>query len=350
MPWTRLAADPQKCNDLRTESKEGAGRVLSYSEAITEAIQQSMEMDPRVLILGEGIDAAGYLYGTTAGLSQRYGVRRVIETPIAEAAMTGITAGAAVAGLRPIIMHMRNDFILVSADQIVNHIAHWNELFPCPSGMPVVIRAIVARGWGSGAQHSQSFHSMFAGLDGLDVVMPATPYDVKGMFLQAVASERPVLFLEHRWLYGDKGGVPAEPYLLPLDKAVVRKIGQDITIIGMSLTNRDVNMAVDVLAKEYGISAEWIDLRSIQPLDLSTIAISVKKTGRLLVMENGPVKMGCGAEISAKITELCWNELKKPVSRIGWKGSTVPSGSKMEAAFYPGAEEIVKQARKMMEV
>lgn len=348
MPWTKLVADREKC-DGKECLTEKRGRHISYGEAITEAIQQAMEMDPKVFILGEGIDAAGYFYGTTAGLSKRYGTKRVIETPIAEAAMTGVIAGAAVAGLRPVLMHMRNDFVLVSADQIVNHIAHWQKVFPCPDGLPLVIRAVVARGWGSGAQHSQSFHAMFAGLDGLSVIMPTTPYDVKGMYLNAVASASPVLFLEHRWLYGDKGMVPTEPYLVALDQAVVREKGNDLTIIGMSLTNRDVKQAVELLSKEDGISAEWIDLCSIQPLDMATIKKSVAKTGRLIIIENGPITMGIGAEISARVTEACWNNLQAPVARVGWAGSTVPAGCKLEAAFYPGAQEIRAVARKLVE-
>ncbi len=347
MPWTKLAADQSACRLDETCQDAGAGRMISYGEAIREAIQQSMELDPQVLVLGEGIDAAGFLYDTTAGLSERYGTRRVIETPIAEAAMTGVVTGAAVAGLRPVLMHMRNDFLLVSADQIVNHIAHWQKIFPCPNGLPLVLRAIVARGWGSGAQHSQSFHAMFAGLDGLRVVMPFTPYDVKGMFLSAVASPDPVLFLEHRWLYGDKAVVPSEPYLVPLDSATVRAIGSDITIVGMSLSNRDVQKAVETLRQEHAISAEWIDLRSIQPLDMKSIIESVQKTGRLLIAENGPVTMGIGAEISAAVTEQCWTCLKSPVKRIGWKGSTVPAGTKLEEQFYPGVREIIDEVKRI---
>jgi pyruvate/2-oxoglutarate/acetoin dehydrogenase E1 component len=346
MPWTKLAAE-QSVTDCGVAGDKCGGRLLSYGEAIREAIQQAMELDENVLVLGEGVDTAGYIYGTTEGLSARYGLRRVIETPIAEAAFTGMATGAAVAGLRPVVMHMRNDFLLVSADQIVNHMAHWNKIFPCPNGVPVVTRAIVARGWGSGAQHSQSFHALFAGLDGLTVVLPSSPYDVKGMFLSAVASSQPVLFLEHRWLYGEKGQVPAEPYLTPLDRAAVRSEGRDLTVIAMSLTNRDVRQAVDLL-KEEGIIAEWLDLRLVNPLDVATIFQSVNKTGRLLVVENGPVTMGIGAEISAKVTENCWSNLKAPVMRVGWPGSTVPAGSKLEQAFYPGTQEICVAARKLM--
>jgi len=348
MPWTKLAADQSTCRFDETCMDANTGRIISYGEAIREAIQQSMELDSHVLVLGEGIDAAGFLYDTTAGLSERYGSRRVIETPIAEAAMTGVVTGAAVAGLRPVLMHMRNDFLLVSADQIVNHIAHWQKIFPCPNGLPIVLRAIVARGWGSGAQHSQSFHAMFAGLDGLKVVMPFTPYDVKGMFLSAVASPDPVLFLEHRWLYGDKAVVPTEPYLVSLDSAAIRTAGGDLTIIGMSLTNRDVQKAVETLQKEQGIFAEWIDLRSIHPLDTKSIFQSVNKTGRLLIVENGPITMGIGAEISALVAEQCWTCLKAPVKRIGWKGSTVPSGTKLEEQFYPGFREIIDEGKRLV--
>lgn len=339
MPWTNLVADQKSsCSGLEgcTESK----RRITYGQAVAEAMTQAMAMDQSVITLGQGVDEAGYVYNTTAGLSERFGKERVVETPIAEAAMTGLTLGAAITGLRPILIHMRNDFLLVSMDQIVNHIAHWQTLFPSERGVPLVIRGIVARGWGSGAQHSQSFHALFAGLSGLKVVMPTTPYDVKGMLLGAVASTEPVLFLEHRWLYGDEGYVPEEPYILPFDKAILRQEGKDLTIVAVSLANRFVKMAMEEETQETGITADWIDLCSINPLDLEPICQSVCKTGRLLIVEDGPITCGIGAEISAQVTERCWGSLKKPVLRVGWSGSSVPAGTKMEEHFYPGIDEI----------
>jgi len=347
MPWTKLVADGRNfSDDFSQQNKEN--RILTYGEAITEAIDQAMKLDSSVIVLGEGVDTAGYLYNTTSGLSEKYGAERVIETPIAEAAITGMTLGMAISGLRPVLMHMRNDFLLVSMDQIVNHIAHWQQLFSCNEGVPLVIRAIVARGWGSGAQHSQSFQALFAGLDGIDVVMPATPYDVKGMFLGAVASARPTLFLEHRWLYNSKGVVPSEPYTISTGMAAIRSEGSQCTVVSMSHANCDVGKALEELATE-GLSADWIDLRSIHPWDVETVAKSVVKTGKLLVVENGPVRCGVGAEIAAFISERYWQYLKAPVFRIGWPGSTVPAGPKLEEKYYPSFDEVKREIRKLVE-
>ena len=339
MPWTNLVADQQISRSGLEGFSEGQRRI-TYGQAVAEAMTQAMVLDQSVITLGQGVDAAGYVYDTTKGLSERFGKERVVETPIAEAAITGLALGAAITGLRPILVHMRNDFILVSMDQIVNHIAHWQKLFPTERGVPLVIRGIVARGWGSGAQHSQSFHALFSGLSGLKVVMPTTPYDVKGMLLGAVASNEPVLFLEHRWLYGDEGYVPEEPYALPLNKSILRQEGKDLTIVAVSLANRFAKMAMAEETKETGITADLIDLCSINPLDLEPICKSVCKTGRLLIVEDGPITCGIGAEISAQVTEECWGNLKKPVLRVGWPGSSVPAGTKMEEHFYPGISEI----------
>jgi len=344
MPWTKLLADAQHEQEISYTDTAG-DRIITYEQAVTEAIDQSMQLDSNVIVLGEGVDTAGYIYNTTSSLSEKYGKARVIETPIAESAITGITLGSAIAGLRPVLMHMRNDFLLISMDQIVNHIAHWKKIFG--GKVPLVIRAIIARGWGSGAQHSQSFHTLFAGFDGLKVVMPSTPFDVKGMFMAAVASDEPVIFFEHRWLYRDRGVVPREPYAVSLDKSVLRREGRDITVVAMSLSNRDAGKTLDDLQKD-NITADWIDLRSINPIDTDRIISSVVKTERLLIIENGPVNCGIGAEIAARLSERPWNEKKIKISRLGWAGSTVPAGPKLEEKFYLSPDEIKDAIRKMV--
>jgi pyruvate dehydrogenase E1 component beta subunit len=358
MPWTKLVADQsgaiqapcasglaERAGRLASQANDRQQRILSYREAVAEAIEQAMELDDGVIVLGEGVACPGYIYDTTRSLVDRFGPGRVIETPIAEAALTGITLGASLGGLRPVLMHMRCDFLLVSMDQIVNHIAHWYQVFG--DHTPLVIRAIVARGWGSGAQHSQSFHALFAGFEGLRVVMPYTPYDVKGQFLSAVASPDPVLFIEHRWLYGDRGPVPEEMYLEPLEQAVLRSRGSNLTVAGMSLANRDIGAALEKLRIE-GVTADWIDLRSINPLDMETINGSVARTGRLLIVENGPVCCGIGAEIAVRVAAACWGRLRQPVRRIGWPSATVPAGPELERAFYPGVEQVVSAIREMV--
>ncbi|NJD01657.1 MAG: alpha-ketoacid dehydrogenase subunit beta [Ruminiclostridium sp.] len=345
MPWTELIAEQSSCFPAKMAEGEDGKRILTYQQAIKEAICQALEIDKNVIILGEGVDTAGYIYDTTAGTGAQFGKDRVIETPIAEAAIAGIALGAAITGMRPVIMHMRNDFLLMSMDQIINHISHWQNIFG--GDVPVVIRAIIARGWGSGAQHSQSFQRLFAGFEGLDVVMPYTPYDVKGMFLSAISGKKPVLFLEHRWLYGDKGYVPQEPYFSDLHSAAIRKQGSDVTVVGMSLANRDISDATASLSGS-GIDIEWIDLRCIYPPDMDCISTSVKKTGRLVIVENGTVHNGIGAEVIARICENCFDSLKKPVKRIGWKTATVPAGPRLEEKVYPGADEIINEIRGMM--
>ncbi len=343
MPWTKLVADQVSQNTALQDVENE--RILSYGQAISEAINQAMQLDQNVIVLGQGVDTPGYVYNTTLSLSKKYGQYRVIETPIAEAAMTGIVLGAALAGLRPILIHMRNDFILISMDQIINHISHWKRVFG--DDVPLVIRAIIARGWGSGAQHSQNFHSLFAKFEGLAVVVPYTPYDVKGLFLSAVASDKPVLFFEHRWLYQDRGYVPEKPYTIPIGKAILRSEGLDLTIIGISLTNRDIFLALKDL-KDERVTADWIDLRSTSPLDMELINSSVKKTGRLLVVEDGPMNCGISAEIAARVTEQGWNYLKTPVLRVGWNGTTVPAGTKLEAMFFPGVDNIKHSVRQLV--
>jgi pyruvate dehydrogenase E1 component beta subunit len=341
MPWTKFIADSAYNNTVEEDNK----RVISYQAAIKEAIEMSMKIDPDVIVLGEGINAPGYVYNTTDGLSEKFGTNRVIETPIAEAAMTGVTLGASITGLKPVLIHMRNDFLLVSMDQIVNHIAHWKSLFN--RNVPLVIRAVVSRGWGSGAQHSQNFHYLFSSFEGLKVVLPSTPYDVKGMFLKAVSLNEPVIFLEHRWLYSEKSYVPPDIYLVPIDKSILRRQGKDITIIGISVLNREIKIVLDELVKE-NITADWIDLVSVNPLDMEPVYESLKKTGKLLIVDNGPIKCGVGAEISAKVMEKVFDYLKCPVKRIGWNGTTIPAGVKLEENFYPNKEFIKKSILKMV--
>jgi pyruvate dehydrogenase E1 component beta subunit len=334
MPWTKLIADSFSMDNLI--HRHGSERILAYGEAVSEAMLQAMDIDQDVIILGEGVATSGYIYDTTKEIRAIYGKDRVVETPIAEAAITGVCLGMAVAGMKPILIHMRNDFLLVSMDQIVNHIAHWKNIFG--DDVPLVIRAIIARGWGSGFQHSNSYHALFSRFSGLDVVMPYTAYDVKGMFLSAVASKRPVLFLEHRWLYKDTDIVPLEPYMVPIGKAQVLKSGNDVTIVGFSISNREIAVAINKLNVE--VDVEWIDLRTVYPIDIDTIVDSVKKTGRLIVVENGPLPCGIASEIAAQIMERVWGFLKAPIQRMGWKDDTVMAGEKLEKKIYYDASEI----------
>lgn len=341
MPWTKLVADQNSSPRIESKSDE---RVISYGEAIKEALSMAMKLDDRVVVLGEGIDAAGYAYGTTDGLSEDYGKDRVVETPIAEQLITGVTLGLSITGLRPVLVHMRNDFLLVSMDQIINHINHWKTVFG--NDVPLVIRAVIARGWGSGAQHAQSFHALFSMFDGIDVVMPYTAYDAKGMLLKAISSPKPVLFLEHRWLYNDKCQVPQDLYLVETNKAKMLKEGNDITIVTWSIGNRYVARASEVLMNE-GIDVEHIDLVSTNPLDIDCVLKSVRKTKKLLIVENGPVRLGVNSELAKVIYKLAFGELLKPIEVIGWNGCTVPSGTKLEEMFYFSEDDIICKVKEM---
>src|SRR5512139_1566403 len=233
MPWTKIQAD-EAGRPGTFGSPDAAQRELSYRDAIREAHVQALERDPRVFLIGEGIDDPGGVFGTTVGLAERFGRDRVMDIPIAENAMTGVAAGAAMTGMRPVFIHMRVDFLPMAMDQLVNHAAKWSYMTGGRVKVPLTVRAVIGRGWGSAAQHSQSLQAMFAHVPGLQVLMPASPYDAKGMLLAAVAGNAPTLIIEHRWLYDQKEGVPEEPYLVPAGKALVRRPGKDVTIAATS--------------------------------------------------------------------------------------------------------------------
>src|SRR3990172_185283 len=283
MPWTRVPVAeevPEMASGLQD------GRPLSYREALREALAQAMERDRRVFILGEGVDDPGGVFGTTQGLHHVFGRERVMDLPLAENGATGIALGASLAGMRPVLVHMRPDFLLLAMDQLVNHAAKWRYMFGGCVPVPLTIRAVIGRGWGSAAQHSQSLEGMLAHAPGLKVVMPSTPYDAKGCLIAAIASNSPVVCLEHRWLYDLEGAVPQEVYSIPLGRAVVRREGKDVTVVGVSYMALLALKAARALEKE-GIEVEVIDLRTVKPLDDDALLASVRKTGRLVVADIG---------------------------------------------------------------
>jgi len=285
MPWTKVQADEAGRPGI-FGSEAAKQRELSYRDAIREALSQALERDQRVFLIGEGIDDPGGVFGTTVGLVDRFGRDRVMDMPIAENAMTGVANGAAMTGMHPVMIHMRVDFLPMAMDQMVNHAAKWSYMTAGRVKVPVTFRAIVGRGWGSAAQHSQSLQALFAHIPGLQVLMPASPYDAKGMLLASIAGDRPTLIIEHRWLYDQKEGVPEEPYFVPSGKALVRRQGKDVTIVATSYMVYEALLAAGELEKT-GISAEVIDLRSIQPIDERSIIDSVRKTGRLIAADMG---------------------------------------------------------------
>lgn len=342
MPWTKVYK-----NRAEFEKAAPGHRGLAYREAILEATTRLMEADPCVFIIGEGVDDGGGVFGTTKGLHEKFGKMRCMDTALAENGITGIAVGSAVAGMRPILVHMRVDFLPLSFDQIINHAAKWRYMFGGKVNVPITIRAITGRGWGSAAQHSQSLHSLFANIPGLKVLMPSTPYDAKGLLVSAVEDDDPVIIIEHRWLYEHTGHVPEGLYRVPVGKGVVRRPGKDVTIAALSYMNYEALLACDELYRQ-GIECELVDLRSVKPLDASIVIESVRKTGRLVIADTGWKDCGIGAELIARLTEEAFGALKAPPVRITLPECPTPASPALEALYYPGKDSIVEAAKKTL--
>lgn len=324
MPWSKF--------DSNYTAPLG-GRQLTYCGALREAIDQAMQHDPRVFAIGLDADDRFGVFGSMSDLKHK---ERVFGTPISENAMTGVAIGAALNGLRPIHVHLRVDFMLTAMDQIVNYAAKWHDMFGMQTKLPLVIRGIVGRGWGCGAQHSQTLHGWFAHIPGLKVVTPSTPYDAKGLFLASVADDQPVLFLEHRWLYKNTGQVPAEIYTLPLGQAAFLRRGSKATVVATSLA------AMHTLAacEQRGLDVDLIDPRTIKPLDIDTIVASVQRTGRLLVVDHDFPFGGFAAEVCTQVTERAFASLQRAPLRLCFPDRSMPSSGVLERVYYPDQQRI----------
>lgn len=321
-------------------------RILNYPEAIREATEQEMARDHSVIVLGQGVDDPKAILGTTKGLLEKFGHKRVFDTPLSEDGMTGMAVGAALAGLRPIHTHIRMDFVLLAMNQIINMAAKMRYMFGGEVCVPLVIRSLIGKSWGQGAQHSQSIYPQFINIPGLKIVAPSTPYDAKGCLIQSIRDNNPVLFIEHRLLYYQKGYVPQKSYTIPFSKARILAEGKDITLIGIS------QMAIECLRarqylREVDIEAEVIDPVSLSPLDIKTIEISVVKTKKLIVVDNAWMPCGAGAEI---ITQLIEKNLHKDmeVYRMGFAFVPCPTTPALEQHFYPDAKNIASRAYRML--
>jgi pyruvate dehydrogenase E1 component beta subunit len=305
-----------------------------------------MLRDERVLILGEEVGVWGGTYAVTRGFYGEFGARRILDTPIAEEAIVGAAVGAAMGGLRPVAELMTINFSLVAMDQIVNNAAKIHYMFGGQVTVPLVIRA--PAGWGQlAATHSQSFEAWFAHLPGLIVVMPATPYDAKGLLKTAIRSDNPVMFIEHARLYGVKGEVPDEEYTLPIGASEVKRPGRDVTIVSYSRMLHVALGAADELAKS-GIECEVIDLRTLRPLDMAPVYDSVKKTHRALIVEEDWTTCGMGAEIAARIGRHRFDSLDSPVERIGQVEVPVPYAKNLEALMFPDETSVAEKVREMV--
>ncbi|WP_152090774.1 alpha-ketoacid dehydrogenase subunit beta [Azospira sp. I09] len=314
-------------------------RCLSQAEAIREALAQAMAADPRVILLGEGVPDPKHIFGTTAGLQEQFGPQRVFDTPLAENGMTGIAIGAALAGMRPVMVHQRIDFMLLCADQIINNAAKWRYVFAGRAHVPLVIRTVVGRGWGQGPQHAQALHSLFAHIPGLRVALPVTAHDAKGMLLAAIACDDPVLFVEHRWLHGLVDQVPEAPYIAPLEQAAIRRPGRDVTIAAFSYMVVESLLAAEALA-EQGWEVEVLDMRMARPLDVAGVAASVARTGHLVAADIGWKTGGIAGELVAAITEQCWGQLAAAPARVTLPDLPAPTSHFLAADYYPDATSI----------
>jgi acetoin:2,6-dichlorophenolindophenol oxidoreductase subunit beta len=342
MPW-----DEGLVNSLVYDAPDPSeGRVLSYVAAIREALDIALESDPNVFVLGQGVDDPGSMFGTTKGLHAKYGRQRVFDIPLSEEGMMGVSAGAAMNGMRPVYMHNRPDFILLAMNQLVTHAAKYHFMDNGQTTVPMVVWAAIGRGWGSGAQHSQAIQGLLLGAPGLKIVMPSTPFDAKGLTLAAIADNNPVLIFEHRWLMRKDGIVPEGPYKVPIGKGTYRRRGADLTIAGASHALELALTAASKLAAD-GIDAEVIDLRTIKPLDTGIIEESLKKTGRLLVVDTGWAMGGVCAEIGCLAAERWFDYLKAPVRRVGLPDIPTPAGFTLEQFFYPDVERMSRAIREL---
>lgn len=324
-------------------------RDITFALAVREGLDQAMEQDPRVIVIGEGVPDPKAIFNTTAELREKYGVRRVFDMPLSENGMTGICIGAALSGMRPVMVHQRIDFALLAMDQLVNNAAKWHYMFNGKASVPLVVRVLIGRGWGQGPQHSQSLQAMFAQVPGLKVVMPSTAYDAKGMLIAAIEDDNPVLFIEHRWLHNVTDSVPAEVYRVPLDRARILHKGGDVTVAAFS------HMAVEALlaARALGslsIGVEVIDMRSARPLDIEAVAESVRRTGRLLVADTAYKTGGVAAELVSQIAEREFKSLKVAPMRVASPDHPVPTSHFMAEGYYPDPLTIAHAVLELAEI
>jgi pyruvate dehydrogenase E1 component beta subunit len=346
MPWSKISIEKYEGGFDHSKGTEG-GRKITYIEAVREAFDQALSTDKRVFLMGQGVDDHTAMFGATLDLHKKYGSDRVFDVPLSENALTGVSVGAALTGFRPVYLHNRPDFLLVAMDQIINHAAKWSYMSGGNGKVPLVIWAPIGRGWGTAAQHSQALQGLFMHAPGLKLVMPSTPYDAKGLIISSIMDDNPVIIIEHRWQFKHTGYVPPEPYSIPLGRAAVRRQGKEITIVGASYMIIEAMRAATELEKQ-GIDAEVIDLRTIKPLDEDIILKSIKKTGKLLIVDTGWKTGGISAEIAALAAEKGFGYLKKPISRVASPDVPTPASHVLENVFYPGAQQIIEKAKEMV--
>ncbi len=320
---------------------------LTYSDALREALREEMLRDPKVVLLGEEIGVFQGVYRVTRGLLDEFGPERVRDTPISEAAIAGAAVGLALAGMKPVAEIMYMDFLTITMDQLATQAAKMRFMSGGQLKVPMVLRTQYSLGRQHGSQHSQFIPSMFFQVPGLKVVLPADPYDAKGLLKSAIRDENPVLFVESGLLYRTKGPVPDEEYLVPLGQAKVKAKGDDLTIVAASRTVGEALSAARKLADKE-VSAEVIDIRTMQPLDLETIVESVKRTSRLMVVADDIKTGGIGAEISAAVVESAFDYLDAPIIRVACPETPIPFSPPLEQQYMPNADKIVQAAEQLV--
>jgi pyruvate dehydrogenase E1 component beta subunit len=320
---------------------------LSYADAIREAFRQKMAEDSRVFVVGQGVTNPWYVGTTMTNLDKQFGSERVIDPPVSEQGINGVVIGAALAGMRPVVVHPRLDFLLMGVEQIVNQAANWCYMFAGRASVPLVVRGIINRGGEQAAQHSQALQATFMHIPGLKVVMPATPYDAKGLLIASIEDDNPVIYIDDRWLYDEVGDVPEEMYTVPIGKGAIRREGADVTVVAISYMVLEAVKAASAL-EEQGVDVELIDVRSLKPLDEDMIFQSVRKTGRLVIAEAAWKTGGAAGEISALVAENVFEHLKAPVVRVALPDVPAPASSTLEGAFYVRSGDIVSAVLKVL--
>jgi acetoin:2,6-dichlorophenolindophenol oxidoreductase subunit beta len=324
--------------------RNGAMRITTYVESLREAVEQEMERDPTIMLFGLDVDDHKAIQGSTRGLLERFGSERVFTTPLSEDAMTGVAIGAAMAGMRPIHVHIRMDFLMLAMNQLINIAAKTHYMYGGAYKVPLVVRCIIGKSWGQGAQHSQGLHSMFMHVPGLTVAAPGNAHDAKGCMIAAIRDDNPVIFVEHRLLYSTEAIVPEEPFVAEIGKGRLVAPGNDITLVGISSMVMECLRARELLA-EIGISAAVVDPVWLTPLDMETIGASGDHTGRVLVVDNAWTSCGASAEIIARLAE---GDRIPRMARIGFAPTTCPTTPWLEDHFYPNPATIAAKASAMV--
>ena len=321
--------------------------ILSYSDTINKTLDYLLSIDSSVLIIGQGVKSPWYVGSTCNGLVDKFGEERVIDTPISENGITGVAVGAAIAGMKPIVVHPRMDFMLYAFDPIINEASNWSYMSGGRSSVPVVFWGIINRGGEQAAQHSQALYSMFAHVPGLKVIAPSTPYDVKGLLISAIRDPDPVVFVDDRWLYSKNGEVPEEEYTVPIGKGIVRRPGKDVSLVSFSYSMDLALKATEALVKD-GVDVELIDLRSLKPYDKELLISTVKKTGRLVIVDNSWKTGGFSAELSSYISEFAFKYLKAPIIRVNLPDIPAPASSVLETEYYITTKKIIKSVKQIL--